>query len=247
VKALAAIGVVLAACAQPGTDLAPDAGGAQPDAYPPVNPGFEWTVFVSVLDGPATVRIDGVDGDNGHWEWYETEEEVQNTVLLVESVIDGTVMDRVWSPADCDHVCGEEPWVRHKEHLFVYRSGEIRIADRECVTPERPCELSWAEPRCVRDQCPVGRCGIDRVDADPSHGWLDCVPTGVRAAGESCAIDAAGIDDCAANLHCVEAVCRRACELELDFGEWVDVGHCGGVGSCEQLAGMSPEVGVCSE
>jgi len=234
---------LLAACS--------DGDGAAPDATPidavPIDASTEWTgpyefwAGVSAPDHPD-IRIDGeprfeltlhLDGEPAP----------QSRTVLVENVVGGVVASSWAIDVGCYSPypgCGEDyAYSDFHVMLCAFESGELRWDWTTCHFSYGACYGDgFCFDRCTRYPCPSSlRCGLDRVDGDPGHGWKDCVAIGPRALGESCTIDAGGIDDCGVGLYCVDGTCRAACHLNIP--------GCDAPWSCTQLEGMSPGVLAC--
>ena len=229
--------VLLAGCSG-GGDVVPDA--TPPDAELPDltvdwTGDFVWTIGAS--GEPAVVRIDGEVRDILELH-FDGEAAARERTVLVENVVGGVVASTYLLRGDCEQDCGPyTAWLRW-DSLCTYSSGELRVRGLGCEGPNAWCSGdAFCAPRCGRGGCPGNeRCGIDRVEAVPTHGWLDCVPIGARAEGESCTIDAAGIDDCGAQLYCLDGVCRQQCFIEE---------ACDAPTTCVHIDGMSPDVMAC--
>jgi hypothetical protein len=225
-----------------GDDVAPDA--APPDAELP-DLAAEWTGdFVWTIGAGGEGAVVRIDGEiRGELELhFDGEAAARERTVLVENVVDGVVASSYVLTGNCREDCGPyTAWLRW-DSLCAYASGELRLQGSGCEGPNAWCSgdaWCWGPcgPHLVGLGCPDDeRCGIDRVDAVPTHGWLECVAIGPRADGETCTIDAAGIDDCGAQLYCVEGVCRPQC--------WIEEG-CEAPATCVHLDGMSPNVKAC--
>ena len=227
--------VFLAGCGAENSGT-PDAA---PDAATDWQGEFTWRIRVNPSD--AIVRIDGVERDEltivtaGEAAARELE-------VVVESEVGGVIASTLTLRAECDDHCAPIAWWERSEHLCSYASGELRFLGVSCEGVGAGCSgdaFCYAECGTALVCQEGSRCGIDRVDAAPGYGWLACLPIGPVAEGGACTIDAAGLDDCGAQLHCVDGTCHRACRPIPD-----DIDQCGGV-ACEPVPGMSPEVGVC--
>jgi hypothetical protein len=242
VRRVAIVAVLLAGCSGGGAvaaDAALDA--ASPDAPGDWDGDFFWRVRVGATPDQIlpSVSIDGVSGETFETQ-FAGEAASRAETVIVESFVDGRPGDRIVMAQDCD----DFPWVYYgrEDELCAYSSGELRRQIGTCATS--PEGGGWhsdylCSPKCNPRSCGAdARCALDRVDGDLTHGWRACVAIGPRALGESCTIDAAGIDDCGVALYCLGSVCRRACTLYEQDTE------CPGE-RCDQVPGMSPGVLAC--
>lgn len=228
------IATLLAGCGaeNSGIDAGPDAAGDwQGD--------FTWEIRVNPSD--AIVRIDGVERDELTIV-TAGEAAARELDIVIESEVSGVIAATWTLRAECDDHCAPVAWSSRSETLCSYASGELRLLGVSCEGPYGGCSgdaFCW--PQCGGGiLCPPDtRCGVDRVDGAPDHGWPACIPIGPIGEGGVCTIGAQGLDDCGVQLHCVGGACRRACRPETG-----ETDQCGGV-ACEPVPGMSPEVGVC--
>jgi hypothetical protein len=221
------------------------AGGGGPDADPYDDPDGEWDGTYSIrvhamLRGEPTVRIDGVLTD-----WYDTsvagEAAAAGLFIDVENLVAGQVASAVSAPVDCDERCGPAVWSFVVASYCAYDSGELRLAGIGC-SGSSSCEGdAGCDPPCAVPDlgCPGEKCGLKRLPFDISRGWLQCVPAGPVGRFEACLVDADGVDDCKAGLHCVDGTCRTACDGYPPEGE------CAAGTTCTQVAGASPGATAC--
>lgn len=217
---MVALLIVCAACG--GGAAIPDAG---PDAAPP-DAGFRVRVraFVS---GDAGAQIAGEDVID-YVTVVDGEAAAAAVRVDVTGVYGGASAMTMQVGGDCDRDCGPGNYVARTEDVCIMGSGEVRRAAIECDSPVGGCVGDlFCRPRCSPTSCTGARCGL----LHRGGGWLDCVAIGARAEGETCTIDAGGVDDCGDRLACVDGVCAAMCPCT--------------VGVCTPIAGASPEVGVC--
>jgi len=242
VRGTVAVLVLLAACSA-GDELAPDPGldAAPPDAEADWLGEFTWNVYVGAEAG-AVIRIDGVERTELALV-LDGEAAARTTAVVVENVVGGVVASRATLRGDCDADCPSEDygWTTRVDDLCAYATGEIRFQGGLCESTHGACFMdAWCLPKCGGPftTCPTDlRCGLDRVDGDPTHGWHACVPIGTGALGDACTIDAAGIDDCGVALYCIDGVCAPACNPDFQ--------DCTSPSTCVHVDGMANEVYAC--
>jgi hypothetical protein len=229
------VAAVLAGCSG-GGEVVPDAPDATPpDATTEWTGDYEWRIVTLGAPAGVEIHIDGEVRDRLEVV-LAGEAEARTAAVVVETFVDGHAAAQYTVAADCDVTCDyPAAYMLRHDDVCIYGSGEIRYASTTCGTTHGTCVADgFCRPRCHpwTSSCREGlRCGLDRVDGDPTHGWLDCVAIGPRALDESCTIDASGIDDCGERLYCVDGVCRAACSVD---------GTCEGDTVCTPLPGMWP-------
>ena len=163
----------------------------------------------------ATVYIDG-QARELYERTFASNEEFLQTDVIVELRHGDLILDRFTTGGtDCEgHTRVDSVFF----DVCRFDHGELALGSVSVDTLEGGCIADGfcIGPTCLEISCQTGEhCTSIMTSLDPPFSRLECAAVGARAAGEACTwaptADGAHQHDCAADLLCVEGICRSVC------------------------------------